>query len=88
MNFTDTHCHLADPVLRENLPHILTAARKTGVGRFIVPATRLQDWQDVADLVQRSLKTRFWATSISHSASILGFQTTFPNRNSSVWNKH
>ena len=54
MNLTDTHCHLADPALRENLPHILTAAREAGVGRFIVPATRLQDWQDVADLVQRS----------------------------------
>ena len=54
MNFTDTHCHLADPALRENLTHILTAARKAGVGRFIVPATRPQDWQDVADLVQRS----------------------------------
>ena len=51
MNLTDTHCHLADLALRENLPHILTAAREAGVGRFIVPATRPQDWQDVADLV-------------------------------------
>ena len=54
MNFTDTHCHLADPALRENLPHILTAAREAGVGRFIVPATRPQDWQDVSDLAKRS----------------------------------
>lgn len=52
MNFTDTHCHLADPALRENLPHILAAARKAGVKRFIVPATRPQDWQDVADLAE------------------------------------
>ena len=52
MKLTDTHCHLADPALRENLPHVLTAAREAGVGRFIVPATRPQDWQDVADLVQ------------------------------------
>lgn len=52
MNFTDTHCHLADAALRENLPHILTAAREAGVGRFIVPATRPQDWQDVADLAE------------------------------------
>lgn len=50
MNFTDTHCHLADAALRENLPHILTAARKVGVKRFIVPATRPQDWQSVAEL--------------------------------------
>ena len=35
MNLTDTHCHLADPELRENLPDILTAARGAGVGRFI-----------------------------------------------------
>ena len=48
MNLTDTHCHLADPALRENLPHVLTDAREAGVGRFIVPATRPQDWQDVA----------------------------------------
>ena len=54
MNLTDTHCHLADPALRENLPHVLTAAREAGVGRFIVPATRPQDWQDVVDLAQRS----------------------------------
>ena len=54
MNLTDTHCHLADPALRENLPHVLTAAREAGVGRFIVPATRPQDWQDVADLAERS----------------------------------
>lgn len=54
MNLTDTHCHLADPALRENLTHVLTAAREAGVGRFIVPATRPQDWQDVADLAQRS----------------------------------
>ncbi|CWN28262.1 putative deoxyribonuclease [Neisseria meningitidis] len=50
MNFTDTHCHLADAALRENLPHILTAARKVGVKRFIVPATCPQDWQSVAEL--------------------------------------
>lgn len=50
MNFTDTHCHLADAALRENLPHILTAARKVGVKRFIVPAICPQDWQSVAEL--------------------------------------
>lgn len=50
MNFTDTHCHLVDAALRENLPHILTAARKVGVKRFIVPATCPQDWQSVAEL--------------------------------------
>ncbi|MCI4054242.1 TatD family hydrolase, partial [Klebsiella pneumoniae] len=38
--------------LPEHLPHILTAARKVGVKRFIVPATRPQDWEDVADLAE------------------------------------
>nr|WP_314169460.1 TatD family hydrolase [uncultured Neisseria sp.] len=60
MNFTDTHCHLADPALRENLPHILTAARKVGVKRFIVPATRPQDWQDVADLAEIPSEHGIW----------------------------
>ncbi|HEZ0853546.1 TPA: TatD family hydrolase [Neisseria meningitidis] len=60
MNFTDTHCHLADAALRENLPHILTAARKVGVKRFIVPATRPQDWQDVADLAERASENPLW----------------------------
>ena len=60
MKLTDTHCHLADPALRENLPHVLTAAREAGVGRFIVPATRPQDWQDVADLAERSSENPLW----------------------------
>ena len=60
MNLTDTHCHLADPELRENLPDILTAARGAGVGRFIVPATWPQDWQDVADLAKRSSENPLW----------------------------
>ena len=60
MNFTDTHCHLADSALRENLPHILTAAREAGVGRFIVPATRPQDWRDVADLAEMPSEHGIW----------------------------
>ncbi|WP_308073022.1 TatD family hydrolase [Neisseria polysaccharea] len=60
MSFTDTHCHLADATLRENLPHILTAARKVGVKRFIVPATCPQDWQDVADLAERASENPLW----------------------------
>lgn len=60
MNLTDTHCHLADPALRKNLPHVLTAAREAGVGRFIVPATCPQDWQDVADLAERESENPLW----------------------------
>lgn len=50
MRLTDTHCHLADSVLRGNLAQVLAEARQEGVWRFIVPATRPQDWQSVAEL--------------------------------------
>ncbi|HFC6764960.1 TPA: TatD family hydrolase [Neisseria meningitidis] len=50
MRLTDTHCHLADSVLRGNLAQVLAEARQAGVWRFIVPATRPQDWQSVAEL--------------------------------------
>lgn len=50
MRLTDTHCHLADSVLRGNLAQVLAEARQAGVWRFIVPATCPQDWQDVAEL--------------------------------------
>lgn len=49
VSFTDTHCHLADAVFRNNLPQILAQAQECGVRRFIVPASCPQDWQDVAD---------------------------------------
>lgn len=50
MRLTDTHCHLADSVLRGNLAQVLAEARQAGVWRFVVPATRPQDWQSVAEL--------------------------------------
>ena len=53
MKFTDTHCHLAEPALRQNLDRIIREARACGVWRFLVPATCRRDWHDVADLSLR-----------------------------------
>ncbi|MDO1510273.1 MULTISPECIES: TatD family hydrolase [unclassified Neisseria] len=50
MKFTDTHCHLADPLFRDNLPDIITEAEASGICRFIVPSTHAADFADVAAL--------------------------------------
>ena len=50
--FTDSHCHLADPAFHGRLGRVLEAAKAQGVHRFIVPATRPQDWADVARLAE------------------------------------
>ncbi|WP_416190135.1 TatD family hydrolase [Neisseria sp. CCUG17229] len=51
MHFTDSHCHLADPALRDRLPDVLVQAAEQGVTRFIVPATQRSDWADVVQLL-------------------------------------
>ncbi|QEY24909.1 TatD family hydrolase [Neisseria animalis] len=53
MRFTDSHCHLAEPVWQNNLPSVLSEAEAAGVYRFLVPATAPHDWQQVADLPER-----------------------------------
>ena len=47
---TDTHTHLADPILAQQLPDVLQHAQQAGVTRFIVPATHAADWQAVLAL--------------------------------------
>ena len=47
---TDSHCHLADPAFAGHLPETLAAARAAGVGRFIVPAVTLADFDAVCRL--------------------------------------
>ena len=47
---TDTHTHLADPLLAQHLPTVLQQAQQAGVTRFIVPATQPNDWQAVLQL--------------------------------------
>ncbi|UOO82893.1 TatD family hydrolase [Uruburuella testudinis] len=49
---TDTHCHLADPVLNPNLPAIFADAAQAGVCRFIVPATQRSDFDAVLALAR------------------------------------
>ena len=39
--FIDTHCHLDDPALLDRLPEVLRAAGLAGIGKFVVPATRV-----------------------------------------------
>ena len=46
---TDTHCHLADPAFRHDLPDILQTARHAGVSGIIVPSAAPNDWQTVLD---------------------------------------
>ena len=48
--FTDTHCHLADPALSNDLPAVLAAAERADVHRFIVPATQRSDFDAVLAL--------------------------------------
>lgn len=49
---TDTHCHLADPAFRDDLPETLAAATHAGVNRFIVPATCRDDFDAVLALAE------------------------------------
>lgn len=55
--FTDSHCHLADPAFQDRLGQVFHAAQTQGVHRFIVPATRPQDWADVARLGEYALSS-------------------------------
>jgi TatD DNase family protein len=48
----DTHCHLADPPLFEDLPGVLGRARTAGVERIVVPSSSPDDWERVASLAR------------------------------------
>lgn len=67
MNFTDTHCHLADPALRNCLPEIFQQCEAQGVMRFMVPATQRCDWADVTALLQ-NVPTQIRTEPIIHIA--------------------
>ena len=47
---TDTHCHLAEPLLLHDLPAVLAQAAAVDVCRFIVPATCRADFNAVLSL--------------------------------------
>ena len=45
--FTDSHCHLNFPELREQLPTVLDAMRQAQVDRAICISTRLEEFDSV-----------------------------------------
>ncbi len=52
MHLSDAHCHLQDARLRQGLPGILATCREVGIRRWMVNATREEDWPEVAALSQ------------------------------------
>ncbi len=50
---TDTHCHLADQPLFDDLPGVLERARNAGVKAMVVPSSSMGDWERVASLARR-----------------------------------
>lgn len=58
--FTDSHCHLSDPGLREQLPQILQAMADAQVGRALCICTTLEDFDNVHALARDH--ERLWAT--------------------------
>ncbi|CBL45090.1 Mg-dependent DNase [gamma proteobacterium HdN1] len=51
MKLVDTHCHLDDPSLRNDLDSRLAKARTDGVCAYIVPAIYQEQWQEQAEIV-------------------------------------
>ncbi len=49
----DTHCHLDAAEFAGKREKIITAARRAGVCRFIVPGVALTDWQRLHDIAAR-----------------------------------
>lgn len=58
--FTDSHCHLSDPGLREQLPQILQAMAAAQVGRALCICTTLEDFDNVHALARDH--EALWAT--------------------------
>lgn len=53
-SYIDTHCHLCDERLADQLSDVLTRAREAGVHRFVVNGTGVHDWEDVACLAKQA----------------------------------
>ena len=58
--YTDSHCHLSFPELREDLPRIRAAMAEAGVGRALCICTTLEEFSDVHGLALAH--DNFWAT--------------------------
>ncbi|MCB4365254.1 TatD family hydrolase [Hydrogenophaga taeniospiralis] len=58
--FTDSHCHLSFPELRERLPAILEAMQQAQVERALCICTTLEEFEDVHALAREH--TNLWST--------------------------
>lgn len=58
--FTDSHCHLSFPELRERLPDILHAMAQAQVERALCICTTLEEFEDVYQLAHEH--ANLWAT--------------------------
>lgn len=58
--FTDSHCHLSFPELREQLPTILEAMTQAQVDRALCICTTLEEFEDVHALARSH--DRLWST--------------------------
>ena len=58
--FTDSHCHLSFPELRERLPAILEAMRQALVERALCICTTLEEFEDVHALAREH--ANLWST--------------------------
>jgi len=58
--YTDSHCHLSFPELREDLPRIREAMAQAGVNRALCICTTLEEFEQVHDLALGY--DNFWAT--------------------------
>jgi TatD DNase family protein len=57
----DTHCHLTDPRLTEQLDAVLQRASAAGVGEIVTIGTHPPDWDAAAALARAHPKVRFAA---------------------------
>lgn len=53
MELVDTHCHLYEPPLAEDVDAVLARAADSGVTRIVVPAFDLASWEKIAQLQER-----------------------------------
>ena len=58
--FTDSHCHLSFPELKENLPEIRQAMQTAQVGRALCICTTLEEFETVHQLA--TTYDNFWCT--------------------------
>lgn len=58
--YTDSHCHLSFPELRQDLPRIRSAMAEAGVSRALCICTTLEEFEDVHGLALAH--DNFWST--------------------------